>query len=367
MFGSATFSSALLAELVRELRRSRPPGRPCASRCPRCRRSGRRARASGRCAWARARRPPRRPSGCRSGRGRRARACRPPTSSKQAWPRKRMSISVSFGFCGSSKLAGKFPANGHTNHHAQPGLLREEGLDPGGSRGLVGLGHRGAHLRLVCGPEPAALFERMHEHSMKLRRGSRHEPLGVGEPLGIGQRANRGVQLFVGERQALRVSRGSSRPITDPASAPPTAAPMFASLGREREQHQHRGDHVRADQVVLAVVAAARRAGGRPRARRRAARAPRRWRRRPTTPGRPSAAAASRASPRAPRPRRPPARTSGPPAPSRSGARGACRRSRRRSAPRTGSRACPRGRTGSTNQRQTSSVDRAGMASDTPR
>ena len=77
--------------------------------------------------------------------------------------------------------------------------------------------------------EPAALVEGVREHALKLRRGLGHEPLRAREPLRIRQRPHRRLDLLVGEHQARLVIRGRSRPITEPASAPPTAAPMFAS------------------------------------------------------------------------------------------------------------------------------------------
>ncbi len=79
------------------------------------------------------------------------------------------------------------------------------------------------------GPEPAPLVQRLGEHALELRRGRGHKPLGAREPVRIGQRPDGRVQLLVREHQARLVKTGRSSPIAVPASAPPTAAPMFAA------------------------------------------------------------------------------------------------------------------------------------------
>ena len=74
-----------------------------------------------------------------------------------------------------------------------------------------------------------SFLARLRQDALKLRRGGRDQPLGSLEALRVGQRAHRRLQLLVGEHQEDLTSCGSSSPITETASAPPTAAAMFAS------------------------------------------------------------------------------------------------------------------------------------------
>src|SRR5918999_3634440 len=77
------------------------------------------------------------------------RTCASPSlSSKEAWPRKRMSMSVVSRF-GFGQFACELPADGHADQHAHPRLLRQEGLHALNTQALVGLGDRGAYLGAV--------------------------------------------------------------------------------------------------------------------------------------------------------------------------------------------------------------------------
>src|SRR3954454_2955187 len=80
----------------------------------------------------------------------------PSVSSKQAWPRNRMSMlspSVVVEF------ARQLPADGHAHEHPDPRLLGEERVDRADA--LVGVRRGGGlqHLALVRVAEPAALGE----------------------------------------------------------------------------------------------------------------------------------------------------------------------------------------------------------------
>ena len=76
---------------------------------------------------ARARTPRPRPSDCRSGTGRRARACRRPSARSRRGPGSGCPRSVSSGVAGSfqSRLA-ELPAHGHADKHAHARLLGEQ-------------------------------------------------------------------------------------------------------------------------------------------------------------------------------------------------------------------------------------------------
>ena len=128
----------------------------------------------------------------------------PSTSSKQEWPRKRIStvqvpsVSVVRFIV---ELTGELPADGHADEHAHAGLLGQQGLDPGGALGLVGLGRSGPDLSKVGVAEPAALVQRLAEDALKLRGERGQAPLGAREPLGVGQRPQGGIHLLVREHR----------------------------------------------------------------------------------------------------------------------------------------------------------------------
>ena len=186
----------------------------------------------------------------------------PSVSSKQACPRKRMStFSLLRCLLGprSSELAGELPAHGHADQHAHAGLLREQRLDPGGAGGLVRLGDGGAYLRLMGGAEPAALLQRVRQDALELRRRRRDQPLRSREALGVRERPHGGVHLLVGEHQGVLVSLWQQQAEQRTGERAADGRGDVRRLGRQRQQHQHRRDHVHAKEVVLAVVAAPRR------------------------------------------------------------------------------------------------------------
>src|SRR5215213_3925067 len=80
----------------------------------------------------------------------------PSASSKQAWPRKRISTSVSC-LVRVSQLVRELPADGHAHEHPHPGLFCEQCLDPRHARVLVRLGGGRSQLGSVRALEPAAL------------------------------------------------------------------------------------------------------------------------------------------------------------------------------------------------------------------
>src|SRR5919106_4556335 len=85
----------------------------------------------------------------------------PSTSSKHAWPRKRISMSVVVSRFGFGQLSCEFPTDRHADEHPHPGLLREQRLDALRAQRLVGLGDRGAYLGAVCIAEPTPLLQRV--------------------------------------------------------------------------------------------------------------------------------------------------------------------------------------------------------------
>ena len=96
------------------------------------------------------------------------------------------------------ELARELEADGDADQHPQAGLLGEHRLtrtDPLG--GLVVRDRLADHL-LVAEVEPAALLERAGEHALQRRRRARHQVLRLAQPLGIGDRCDRGLELGVG-------------------------------------------------------------------------------------------------------------------------------------------------------------------------
>src|SRR5438552_2777396 len=102
----------------------------------------------------------------------------PSDSSKQAWPRKRMSIFSSCR-CGLRRLEfpGQLPSHGDAHEHPDPGLLGEERADGADPLLLVGLRGRLQDLALVKLSEPPALLERLREDPLELGRDPRYARL----------------------------------------------------------------------------------------------------------------------------------------------------------------------------------------------
>ena len=108
--------------------RSPPPARSCAWRCPRCRRSGRRARASGRCGSARAREASAAAFGLpvRNGSIEDARVALGQLEAGMAQEAD-LHVSVSFSFVSLViQLTGELPAHGDAHQHPHPGLLGQQ-------------------------------------------------------------------------------------------------------------------------------------------------------------------------------------------------------------------------------------------------
>ena len=114
----------------------------------------------------------------------------PSTSSKQACPRKRISIGQSPFSVFDFKFAGQLPADGHAHQHPDAGLLGEHRPDRGHPLVLVGRRRRAAHLLLLLPAEPAAPRGAPCP-SMRWSWGamSRDAPLRLAQPVRLGQRA----------------------------------------------------------------------------------------------------------------------------------------------------------------------------------
>src|ERR1044072_386532 len=126
----------------------------------------------------------------------------PALSSKQLWPRKRMSIvSIPSWWLVALKLLGKLPAHGYPYPHSHARLLGEQGADLGGPVVLVRARRRGAHLGLVRVAEPAALVQGLDEDALQLRGRRGQQPLGAGVAVRVGQQAHRLLELLVGEHR----------------------------------------------------------------------------------------------------------------------------------------------------------------------
>src|SRR5215207_4364843 len=154
----------------------------------------------------------------------------PSISSKQAWPRKRISTSISFAFGVGVQFSGEFPPDGNANHHAHPRLLGQQRVDPGFALRGVGLRRGLTNLGTVGVAEPPALVQRMGQHELEMGSENGQRPFGAGEALGVGERLHGSLDLLVRDhpRALLRVKSGSARPSATPTSPPPRAAPMLA-------------------------------------------------------------------------------------------------------------------------------------------
>src|SRR4051794_24514154 len=119
----------------------------------------------------------------------------PSDSSKQAWPKKRMSM------C-SALLVLEFvrqrEADGHADQHAQPRLLRDERAHAPRALGLVGLGDGPRDLCVVGVPEEPALVQRLVEDALQRRRGVGDDLLRVLEATRLAEPGHRGVDLVGG-------------------------------------------------------------------------------------------------------------------------------------------------------------------------
>src|SRR4051812_981733 len=91
----------------------------------------------------------------------------PSLNSKQACPRKRMSI----GPLSSAlvQFSCQFPADRHAYQHSHPGLIGEEGADPDRPLLRVDRVGRRTDLALVRLAEPAAALERVRQDALELR------------------------------------------------------------------------------------------------------------------------------------------------------------------------------------------------------
>src|SRR3954453_18242423 len=90
----------------------------------------------------------------------------PSLSSKQAWPRKRMSIWVLPASIVVVEFARQLPADGDAHQHPDPRLLGEERADGGDAVLGFGSGRVLEQLALLRLPEPAALVEGLGEDSL---------------------------------------------------------------------------------------------------------------------------------------------------------------------------------------------------------
>src|SRR5438552_1282548 len=133
----------------------------------------------------------------------------PSLSSKQACPRKRMSMS-SVLLSVSFQLECQFPSQRDSYQHPHSRLLREERADRGQALVGVRLGGRLQDLRLIRVLEPAALVECLVQDPLELGGHPGDALLGPAEPLGIAQRLDRRLDLGV-RRLALRHAADNRR------------------------------------------------------------------------------------------------------------------------------------------------------------
>src|SRR4051794_20676813 len=122
----------------------------------------------------------------------------PSLSSKQAWPRKRMSIRFSSGSV-VVEFSGQLPADGDPHQHPDPGLLGEQ--RPHRADAIVGIrcGRRLQQLALVRPAEPAARVQRLGEYPLELGGDAADARLRRAEALGLRECLESGVDLRVRE------------------------------------------------------------------------------------------------------------------------------------------------------------------------
>src|SRR4051795_4772759 len=122
----------------------------------------------------------------------------PSLSSKQAWPRKRMSIRFSSGSV-VVEFSGQLPADRDSHQHPDPRLLGEQRPDRTNAVVGIGGGRRLQQLALVRLAEPAALVQRLGEDPLELGGDAADARLRRAEALGVGQCLESGVDLRVRE------------------------------------------------------------------------------------------------------------------------------------------------------------------------
>src|SRR5512143_4331238 len=132
-----------------------------------------------------------------------------------------------FGFLRLEPL-GERPADGDADHHPDSGLLGEQRAHGGQARRLVRGGRGLEHLGLMRLAEPASGAERLGEDPLEPGSDAGDLALGLLEDLGIGDRADGGVDLLVGV--ALRRHPGNiprrarGQTVLSPCGAPTSAA-----------------------------------------------------------------------------------------------------------------------------------------------
>src|SRR3954470_11627027 len=122
----------------------------------------------------------------------------PSLSSKQAWPRKRMSIRFSSGSV-VVEFSGQLPADRDSHQHPDPRLLGEQRPDRTDAVVGIGGGRRLQQLALVRLAEPAALVQRLGEYPRELGGDAADARLRRAEALGVGECLESGVDLRVRE------------------------------------------------------------------------------------------------------------------------------------------------------------------------
>src|SRR4051795_1092317 len=122
----------------------------------------------------------------------------PSLSSKQAWPRKRMSIRFSSGSV-VVEFSGQLPADRDSHQHPDPRLLGEQRPDRTDAVVGIGGGRRLQQLALVRLAEPAALVQRLGEYLLELGGDAADARLRRAEALGVGECLESGVDLRVRE------------------------------------------------------------------------------------------------------------------------------------------------------------------------
>src|SRR4051794_32672020 len=120
----------------------------------------------------------------------------PSESSKQLWPRKRMSIgSVLLGVV---EQVGELQAGGHADEHGQTRLLRQQRAHGRLAGDRVLRSGRLADLVLVRLAEPRGLLQRLVEDALQLGRLHEHEALGGVEASRLRERLDGGLHFRVG-------------------------------------------------------------------------------------------------------------------------------------------------------------------------
>src|SRR4051794_35069534 len=122
----------------------------------------------------------------------------PSLSSKQAWPRKRMSIRFSSGSV-VVEFSGQLPADRDSHQHPDPRLLGEQRPDRTDAVVGIGGGRRLQQLALVRLAEPAALVQRLGEYPLELGGDAADARLRRAEALGVAECLERRVDLRVRE------------------------------------------------------------------------------------------------------------------------------------------------------------------------